>query len=162
MMEKKYTAEDLIKERFEAVKQRGKYLAHIVKELDTADIKDFDDAMKKAIFNFGKEKSITWGNIGAKDFMNHMISDEIGVGTMQFQEIGESTENRAEFTFGRCPLETGWQEMGLSAEQRHRLCGLASEHDFGIVDNDDLLKLEMPHAIGKGDSVCLLVINKDK
>ncbi len=159
-MEKKYTLDDVVKERFEATKQRGKYLAYIVKELDKAGFKDFDDAVKRAIFKFGKDKSLNWGTLGAKDFMDHMISDEIAVDTMKFQEIGESTDDRAEFTFGRCPLEEGWQEMGLSAEQRSRLCGLASEHDYGIVDNDDILELEMPEAIGKSDPVCRLIFTK--
>ncbi len=52
------------------------------------------------------------------------------------------------------------REMGLSTEQRSRLCGLASEHDFGIVDNDEILKLDMPEAIGKGDKVCRLIFTK--
>jgi len=159
-MEKKYTLEDVVRERFEATKQRGKYLAHIVQELDAAGFKDYDEAVKKAIFKFGKEKSVDWGNLGAENFMKHMIPDEIGVGTMQYQEVGKSSPDRAEFTFGRCPLEEGWQEMGLSAQLRSRLCALASEHDFGIVDNDEILELDMPEAIGKGDSVCRLIFTK--
>ncbi len=82
-MENNYTLEDVVKERFEATKQRGKYLAYIVKELDAAGFKDFDDAVKRAIFKFGKEKSLNWGTLGAKDFMNNMISDEIAVNTME-------------------------------------------------------------------------------
>ena len=159
-MEKNYTLEDVVRERFEATKQRGKYLAHIVRELDAAGFKDYDEAVKKAIFEFGKEKSDSWGNLGAEDFMKHMIPDEIGVGTMQFKEVGESSPERAEFTFGRCPLEEGWKEMGLSPELRSRLCALASEHDFGIVDNDEILELDMPQAIGKGDPVCRLIFTK--
>ena len=159
-MEKKYTLEDVVRERFEATKQRGKYLAYIVQELDAAGFKDYDEAVKRAIFKFGKEKSTAWGNLGAEDFMKHMIPDEIGVATMQFEEVGSSSPERAEFTFGRCPLEVGWQEMGLSAESRKRLCGLASEHDFGIVDNDEILELDMPEAIGKGDPVCRLIFTK--
>ena len=159
-MEKKYTLEEVVRERFEATKQRGKYLAYIVKELDAAGFKDYDEAVKKAIFKFGKEKSKEWGNLGAGQFMKQMIPDEIGVATMKFQEVGASSEDRAEFTFGRCPLEEGWQEMGLSAEKRSRLCGLASEHDFGIVDNDDILDLDMPEALGNGDKVCRLIFNK--
>ena len=62
-------------------------------ELKIADahyfLKDYDEAMKKAIFKFGKEKSTSWGNLGAEDFMKHMIPDEIGVATMKFQEVGE-------------------------------------------------------------------------
>ena len=159
-MEKKYTLEDVVRERFDATKQRGKYLAYIVQELDAAGFKDYDEAVKKAIFKFGKEKSTGWGDLGAEDFMKHMISDEIGVATMQFKEVGESSPDRAEFTFGRCPLEEGWNEMGISAELRSRLCALASEHDFGIVDNDAILKLDMPEAIGKGDPVCRLIFTK--
>jgi len=159
-MEKKYTLEEVVRERFEATKQRGKYLAYIVNELDAAGFKDYDEAVKKAIFKFGKEKSKEWGNLGAGQFMKQMIPDEIGVATMKFQEVGASSEDRAEFTFGRCPLEEGWQEMGLSAEKRSRLCGLASEHDFGIVDNDDILDLDMPEALGNGDKVCRLIFNK--
>jgi len=159
-MEKKYTLEEVVRERFEATKQRGKYLAYIVNELDAAGFKDYDETVMKAIFKFGREKSKEWGNLGAGQFMKHMIPDEIGVATMKFQEVGESSEDRAEFTFGRCPLEEGWQEMGLSAEKRSRLCGLASEHDFGIVDNDDILDLDMPEAIGKGDKVCRLIFTK--
>jgi hypothetical protein len=159
-MEERYTRQDVVKERFEATKQRGKYLAYIVRELDAAGFKDFDDALKKAIFKFGKEKSQSWGDIGARDFMKKMISDEVAVETMKCQEVGESTDDRAEFTFGRCPLEEGWREMKLSDEERDRLCGLALEHDFGIVDNDAILKLDMPEAIGKGDPVCRLIFTR--
>lgn len=160
IMEKNYTLEDVIRERFEAVKQRGKYLAFIVKELDKAGFRDFDQILKKAIFKFGKDKSTNWGKMNAKEFMNHMIDDEIAAGTMQFKEIGDSTENRAEFTFGRCPLEVGWREMGLSDEERARLCILAREHDFGMVDNDDELELDMPEAVGLGDPVCRLILTR--
>jgi hypothetical protein len=159
-MDKSYTLEDVVRERFEATKQRGKYLAYIVRGLDAAGFTGYDEAVKKAIFEFGKEKSRSWGNLGAEAFMKHMIPDEIGVATMRFQEVGASSNDRAEFTFGRCPLEEGWQEMGLSADERRRLCSLASEHDFGIVDNDDILQLEMPEAIGKGDPVCRLIFTK--
>jgi hypothetical protein len=120
----------------------------------------YPEAVKKAVFKFGKEKSTSWGNLGAEDFMKHMISDEIGVATMQFKEVEESSPDRAEFTFGRYPLEEGWNEMGLAPELRSRLCALASEHDFGIVDNDAILKLDMPEAIGKGDPVCRLIFTK--
>ena len=71
-MEKRYTLEDVVRERFEATKQRGKYLAYIVQELDAAGFKDYDDAVKKAIFKFGKGKSTSWGNLGAEDFMKHI------------------------------------------------------------------------------------------
>jgi len=159
-MEKKHTLDDVVRERFEATKQRGKYLAYTVQELDATGFKDYDEAVKRAIFKFGKEKSKSWGNLGAEHFMKHMIPDEIGVATMRFQEAGDGSPERAEFTFGHCPLEEGWKEMGLSAQLRSRLCALASEHDFGIVDNDSILKLDMPEAIGKGDPVCRLIFTK--
>ena len=161
-MEKKYSLEDVVKSTFEAIKQRGKYLAYIIRELDVAGFKDFDDTIKQAIFKFGKEKSAAWGSLGAKDFMKHMISDDIIAESFGVNEIGESTNKRTEFTFGRCPLEEGWKEMGLSDEERYRLCSLASEHDFGIVDNDELLELEMPEAIGRGNPVCRLIITQKK
>ena len=161
-MENKYTLEDVVRERFEATKQRGKYLAFIVKELDQAGFKDFDETLKKAIFKFGKDKSTKWGNLEADAFMRHMIENEIAVETMRFKQVGEATPDRAEFTFGRCPLEEGWKEMGLSDAERGRLCGLAAEHDFGIVDNDDILSLDMPEALGKGDPVCRLIFTQKK
>jgi len=161
-VEKTYTEKEMIKSVFEANKQRGKYLAFIVKELDSAGFKGFDETLKKAIYRFGKDKSVKWGNLDAKSFMNCMIPDNVVKGMLQFEEVGSSTEGRIEFTFHRCPLEEGWKEMGLSAEERHRLCTIAQEHDFGIVANEPNqdLELEMPEGIGLGDPVCRLVISK--
>jgi hypothetical protein len=161
-MEKKYTEEELISKVFEANKQRGKYLAFIVKELDKAGIQGIDDVLKRAIFNYGKDKASGWGNLSARGFMERMMGDEIGRGTFGFEEVGASTGERAEFRFHRCPLEEGWKEMGLSAEERHRLCAIAREHDFGLVTNEanEDLELEMPEAIGLGDPVCHLIIRR--
>lgn len=39
---------------------------------------------------------------------------------------------------------------------------LASEHDFGIVDNDENLDLEMPEAIGKGNPGCRLIFTMNQ
>ena len=50
--------------------------------------------------------------------------------------------------------------MGLSADERHRLCSIASEHDFGFAANSDALELEMPEGIGLGNSNCRLVAKK--
>ena len=33
--------------------------------------------------------------------------------------------------------------MGLSADQRHRLCSIASEHDFGFIANGEDLELDV-------------------
>ena len=61
-MGKTYTEEEVIQRVYDANKQRGKYLAFIVKELDQAGFKDFDGALRKAIFNFGKDKGAKCGN----------------------------------------------------------------------------------------------------
>ena len=42
-MDKSYTLEDVVRERFEATKQRGKYLAYIVRGLDAAGIRFWRD-----------------------------------------------------------------------------------------------------------------------
>ena len=160
-MERPYTQRDVIRERFEAHKQRGKYLAYIVQALDESGFRDFDEAVKRGIFLFGKDKSKQWGCLNAEEFVHRLINDEIAVGTMQFSETAKITQMRAEFTFNRCPLEEGWREMGLTDQQRSRMCGLAREHDFGIVDNDPNLKLEMPQTIGDGESVCRLIITRN-
>ena len=91
-----------------------------------------------------------------------MLPDNIIKGMLQFEEVGSNTEDRAEFIFNQCPLEEGWKEMGLSDDERRRLCAIAQEHDFGIVSNDSNqdLELEMPEGIGLGDPVCRLVIRK--
>lgn len=47
--------------------------------------------------------------------------------------------------------------MELSDRERHRLCSIARQHDFGIVDNDEDLTLGIPEAIGLGDRVCRLI-----
>lgn len=163
-MEKEYSVEEMIAQRFEANKQRGKYLAFIVRELDRQGFKGFDKAIKKAIFEYGRDKSKKWGKLGAQEFMNYMMDDKVGKGVFQFKEIGTSTKDHAEFIFERCPLEEGWKEMGLSDGECHRLCSLAREHDFGLVANEDNqdLKLEMPESIGLGDPVCRLIITKKK
>ena len=88
------------------------------------------------------------------------MGDAVARATMGFNEVGVSTDERAEFTFARCPLEDGWREMGLSAQERDRLCRIAREHDFGIVDNDPGLQLQMSECIGSGDPACRLVVTK--
>jgi len=159
-MGKTYSEEEVIQRVYDANKQRGKYLAFIVKELDQAGFKDFDGALRKAIFNFGKDKGAKCGNFNAKGFMNYLINDDVIKGIVGYEEVGASDENRAEFTFNRCPLEEGWKEMGLSADERHRLCSIASEHDFGFIANGEDLELEMPEGIGLGHSNCRLIAKK--
>jgi hypothetical protein len=163
-MEKKYTEKDLIEKVFEAHKQRGKYLAYIVGELERAGFKGFDEALKKAILRLGRDKAAKWGRMSARDFMNRMMGDEIGKRTFGFEEVGAGTEERAEFIFRRCPLEEGWKDMGLSALERQRLCSIAREHDFGLVENkaNRDLKLEMPESLGLGNPVCRIIITKKK
>jgi hypothetical protein len=160
MSEKKYSLEEMVREKFEANKQRGKYLAFIVKELDEAGFTDFDEVLKKAIFKFGKDKSKQWGKLNADEFMHHLIDSEVAEETMKFSANDNPDAKRAEFTFGRCPLEEGWKEMGLSDAERKRLCEIASEHDYGIVANDERLSLDMPEKIGTGDPVCRLIVKK--
>ena len=92
--------------------------------------------------------------------MNCLINDDVIKGIVGYEEVGASDENRAEFTFSRCPLEEGWKEMGLSADERHRLCSIASEHDFGFIANGEDLELEMPEGIGLGHSNCRLIAKK--
>ena len=81
-MERQYTVDDLVSTQFEATKQRGKYLAFIFKELDKAGFKDFNDVLKRAIFNFGKDKSTDWSPLGAKEFMNKPIPDKATKGML--------------------------------------------------------------------------------
>lgn len=159
-MEKTYTLADMVAVRFEATKQRGKYLAHIVRELDRAGVKEIDGVLKRAIFEFGKQKSSDWGSLTPREFVEHLMGEEVARGTMGFTGVGASTDEWAEFTFARCPLEDGWREMGLSARERDRLCRIAREHDFGIVDNDPELQLQMQECIGSGDPTCRLVVTK--
>ena len=158
--EREYTLDDMVQLRFEANKQRGMYLAHIVRELERSDLPGSEEALKKAAFAFGKAKSEDWGNLDAKQFTQTMMPNPVSVGTMEFRQVGEATGERSEFTFGRCPLETGWREMGLSAAERKHLCKIASQHDFGLVDNGAGLSLEIPETLGGGDSVCRLILSK--
>ena len=50
--------------------------------------------------------------------------------------------------------------MGLSGDERHRLCSIASEHDFGFIATGEDLELEMPEGIGQGSSNCRLIATK--
>ena len=163
-MEKKYTEKELVGKIFEANKQRGKYLAFIVRELDRGGFKGGDEILRKAIFRYGQDKAGKWGKMTAREFMNRMMGDEIGKGTFGFEEVGFATDERSEFIFRRCPLEEGWREMGLTPSERHRLCSIAREHDFGLVENkaNQDLKLEMPESLGLGNPVCRIIITKKK
>ena len=108
------------------------------------------------------QKQHDQGRLTAREFMNRMMGDEIGKGSFGFEEVGLGTDERAEFIFRRCPLEEGWKEMGLTAQERHRLCSIAREHDFGLVENkaNHDLKLEMPESIGLGNPVCRIILSK--
>ena len=159
-MGKTYTEEEVIERVFEANKQRGKYLAFIVRELDRAGIQDFDGALRKAIFKFGQDKGSGCEQRDPQGFMNCLINDDVTKGVVGFQELGDSDATETKFTFSRCPLEEGWKEMGLSDPERHRLCSIASEHDFGFIANNEDLELKMPEGIGIGNDRCLLVAKK--
>lgn len=163
-MEKKYTAKDLAEKIFEGNKQRGKYLAFIVQELDQRGIQGVDEILRQAIFHYGKDKTVKWGKLNAREFMNRMMGDESGEGAYGFEEIGRSTPERAEFIFHRCPLEAGWKEIGLADKERHRLCSIARGMDFGLFANEanQDLQFEMPESIGRGNPVCHLIITKKK
>ena len=126
-MGKTYSEEEVIQRVYDANKQRGKYLAFIVRELDQAGFKDFDGALRKAIFNFGKDKGAKCGNFDAKGFMNCLINDDVIKGIVGYEEVGTSDENQAEFTFSRCPLEEGWKEMIVWMQETQGLLDLGED-----------------------------------
>ena len=78
-----------------------------------------------------------------------------------FNPVVERTDNQmAVLIMETCPLISAWKEMGLSEEKIQTLCEVASAIDKGTFESETT-ELIFTHQLGRGDSMCRLII-KDK
>ncbi|HLC16404.1 MAG TPA: L-2-amino-thiazoline-4-carboxylic acid hydrolase [Thermodesulfovibrionia bacterium] len=71
--------------------------------------------------------------------------------------VEEVDSQRAVLIMETCPLVSAWKEMGLPEEKIKTLCEAASAIDNGTFESETT-ELVFTHQIGKGDSMCRLII----
>jgi hypothetical protein len=150
--------EEYLQHVWAAIKDRGRYLALIVKELDDRGL-DTDDIIGTALYRYGSELGKKAGKIeGVDELIRLQLSSRAGGWPFKV-ERPEVTPERAVIINNYCPLVAVWQEMGLSKQEVIRMCELFEKREEGRVAAVGL-KVEAPETFAKGDPICRLVFTK--
>jgi predicted ArsR family transcriptional regulator len=120
------------------------------------------EILKKAIYERGKEKGeLLVGKLGEPNLKK--LAQAFVEGKEDIDAFGhEVVEVEADYALLRlnhCPLVDAWEEMGLSAEQKKRMCDMAYQVDFGKFEAAGF-KLDFKCRIAEGDTTCDLHIKK--
>ena len=159
MTEEMIPMEEYLQDVWVAIKDRGRYLAMVVQELDARGL-DTDDIIGSTLYRYGFGLGKKAGEInGADELIKAQLSSRAG-GLPFKVERGEMTPQRAVIINNCCPLVEVWQEMGLSDREVVRMCDLFEMRELGRVAAVGL-KLEAPQTFAKGDPICKLVFTKE-
>jgi hypothetical protein len=159
MSENMVPMEDYLADCWAALKDRARYMALVVQELDARGL-ETDDIISTAILKYGREVGEKAGQIdGADEFIKSQMSSRLGRLTFK-TERGEMTNERAVLKTNHCPLVEVWKEMGLSDDQVVRMCDLFENRDEGRVEAAGI-KLDVPKTIARGDPICKFIFTKE-
>lgn len=81
-------------------------------------------------------------------------------GDLFHPRIETTDSQKAILIMEACPLVSAWKEMGLSEKKIQTLCDVASAIDNGTFETENT-ELIFTHQIGKGDSMCRLIIKEN-
>jgi len=142
----------------EAIKDRALYLALLYRSFSRALPPDqVEKLAKEAIYEYGRLKGQKdGGQITPEEWVDHHISK--GSGAVFASRIVKARDH-CEQQMTCCPLLEAWKELGCSQEEIDLLCDIAMEVDRGRADHHGIL-LEIPERMGRGDSLCRLVLRK--
>jgi hypothetical protein len=159
MTDEMIAVEDYLQDCWAALKDRARYMALVVQELDARGL-DTDDIISTAIRRYGVEMGKKAGRIdGADEFIRSQMSSRLGRRAFK-TERGEMTPKRAVLMTHHCPLVETWKDMGLSDAEVSRMCDLFENRDEGRVEAVGI-GLEVPQTIARGDPICKFVFTKE-
>lgn len=75
------------------------------------------------------------------------------------REVVEVSETRTVLRLTRCPLVEAWEEAGLSAEEKTRMCDIACQVDFGKFEGAGY-RLKFRCRIADGSGTCDMELTK--
>lgn len=75
------------------------------------------------------------------------------------QEVVEVSDTRALLRLNGCPLVEAWDELGLSADEKKRMCDIACHIDFGKFETAGY-KLKFKCRIAEGADSCDMELTK--
>lgn len=156
--EEQVPMEEYLRDVQGAIKDRGRYLAMVVKELDARGL-DADDIIGTTLYRYGYELG---GRVGKIEGVDELVRLQLSsrAGGLPFKvERPEMTVERVVIINNCCPLVEVWREMGLSDQEVVRMCDLFEKREEGRVAAVGL-KVEAPQTFAKGDHVCRLVFTK--
>ena len=152
------SSESMFIEKIRAAhRKRAEYVYFIYKELceelgAAKAEKILSSALRKAGHYYGKLMS---GINTPGDFINLI---ESGNPKEVFgRETLLKTDEVGTFTVSHCPLVDAWIKMGIPEDETMKLCDIAMEADFGIIEANQL-KLTVNKCLMRGDDVCELQV----
>jgi hypothetical protein len=118
--------------------------------------------LKRAIYRRGEEKGKALAaRLGKPDLaaLAGVLSEGGGADDPFGQEVVAAHEEHVLFRLNSCPLVQAWEEQGLSAEQKQRLCDIAYQVDFGKFEAAGY-DLSFDCRIAKGAATCDMHLTK--
>ena len=145
--------EEYLEDVHAAIKERATYVALIVKELDARGL-DTDDIIRSA-FALSPRPEDQQGS--AREYVE-AVNTRMMVRAFD-KTFEQMTDKQAVVVGHLCAVVDAYREMGLSAEESLRLCGLFEKRDKQRLAAAGLTK-EAPEGICRGGSVCRFVFTK--
>ena len=150
------TSQDAVAAYKSAMEDRAALLYFVVKTADESK-QNIDEMLKKACYYFGEEKGSRFGDIqNPGEFVKALASGPVSHAMKMDKE--KYTAEEGILNFGTCVLVEKWRKLGCTDEQIKRLCGIASQADYGIISNFADLSIEFPKRIGNGDDCCRMIV----
>jgi hypothetical protein len=150
--------EDYIRDTRAALRDRGKYVAMIVKELDARGLPT-DEIITSAIHKIGIQMGKKVGPIPqADEFIRRQMSSSLGQKAFTTERV-QMTPEKAILRTNFCPFVEVWKEIGLSDKEVSRMCDLLEVRDEGRVEEAGL-NLDVPHTIARGEAYCEFIFTK--
>jgi hypothetical protein len=152
----------------EATRQRAAVLAHLLRVLrEKLGQEQAVDLMSKAIYAYGKEKSL-------KGYSPSALAGDLVQAAREFAgpdpvkqhqfapRIVSADGGEAVIAMSRCPLVDQWKEMGLPQEDVALMCRVARSVDFGTWEGALGFRLCFEGTRGDGKGECVMRVSKKR
>lgn len=160
MEEEMISTEEYLKDLPFFVDLRDRWLIRLAKELDAMG-EDADGVLTEVGWYDGVELAGKIGPMSGADEMVRFLTPE-GPGMELYQnEREEMTPDRAVLIGHNCSGIEEWFEMGLTAEDRARMCDVLTNRDRGLAHSWGF-DLELDKSIARGDPICRLIFTRKK
>ncbi|WP_343246364.1 L-2-amino-thiazoline-4-carboxylic acid hydrolase [Diplocloster hominis] len=142
-----------------AAEYRGQWIYYLLKAMRDHGF-DYETIGRKAIFALGRSNKEGFpDNNSAKDFANALLAPG-SAEPMQIEPVSVE-EDKAQVTFGYCPMCNIWQKLTDDQDFIANLCDIAMDVDRGLLSTYDRLELVLDGGrISAGHCRCDFAVKK--